>query len=157
MMRPVFVAWFALLAACDGDGDVVWRQFNNEADTLSIEIVTGEAGEAVMSDITSNTGEVIIGSALVDPGSGPVGTTHRLTLEVDDTWQERIGRATVTSMGDRGEEEYDLRQDTADHGVFDLTLTSLGEQGESRTDTWLLTLWEPIENEPAEFVEEETP
>lgn len=154
MMRALPVAWLAMLAACNGNGDIIWRQFNNEADTLTIEIV-GDVGPVVMSEITSNTGEVIIGTAIVDPGSGPVGTAHRLVLEIDDEWQERIGRATITSTGERGEEEYDLRQDAADHGVFDLTLTSLGEPGEIRTDTWIMTLWEPIENDPVEFVEED--
>lgn len=145
-------AW--LLAGCDGQSKVVWRQFNNVGDSIRIEVAPGEPGEAIASDLTSNTGAVTVGDIAVTPGRGPVGTTHLLLIEVADEWQDRIGRATVTSDGARGEEIYDLRQDAADAGIFDLTLTSLGTEGETRTDTWTITLWEPIDAPEAEFVEE---
>ena len=135
----------AALFACNSGDEVVWRQFNNLDDTVRVEIAPGDPGEAVVADLTSNTGAVIIGTVAVTPGRGPVGTNHLLLLEVDDEWEDRIRRATITSLGERGEEEYELRQDAADPGIFDLTLTSLGTEGESRIDEWTITLWEPID------------
>lgn len=147
----------ALVSGCEKDPDVEWRQFNSASDTLSIEIAPGDAGAPLTVDLRSNTGAVVVGSATVDPARAPVGTDHTLLIEVLDTWEDRIGRATITSDGARGLEEYDLRQDSADRGFFDLTLTSLGEEGESRTDVWTVTLWEPITNPLPDFEEEEAP
>lgn len=157
MSRPS--AGFAVLVgslacACDAD-KVEWRRFNNPADSVSIEVGPGDPTGPVVVELTSNTGAVVIGTATVDPGRAPVGTDHTLVLEVADDWEERIGRASVTATGDRGVEEYELRQDSADLGFFDLTLTSLGEEGESRTDTWAIALWEPITNPEPDFEEAE--
>lgn len=143
----------ATLFACKNGDEVTWRQFNNTADTIQVEVAPGEPGDAAVADLTSNTGAVIIGSVAVTPGRGPVGTNHLLLLEVDDEWEDRIRRATITSLGARGEEQYELRQDAADPGIFDLTLTSLGAEDESRIDEWTITLWEPIDAPLADLQE----
>lgn len=143
----------AALFACNNGDEVVWRQFNNAADTIQVEVAPGEPGDSVAADLTSNTGAVIIGTIGVTPGRGPVGTNHLLLLEVDDEWEDRIRRATITSFGERGEEQYELLQDAADPGIFDLTLTSLGVEGESRIDEWTITLWEPIDAPLADIEE----
>ncbi|MCB9676823.1 MAG: hypothetical protein H6737_17035 [Alphaproteobacteria bacterium] len=132
------------------------RPFNNEGDTISIEVAPGDLGDPLTVDLTSNTGAVVIGSATVDPGRGPVGTNHLLIVEVFDDWQERIELATITSDGQRGSEEYTMRQDAADPGFFDLTLTSLGLADETRTDTWTITLWEPSDAPEVVFEDEAT-
>ncbi len=155
MMRGARLALVALLAgACNGDDELVVQPFNNASDSISIEVAPGEPGDPVTVDLTSNTGQVTIGSATVDPGRAPVGTDHTLVVQVFDDWEERIALATITSEGERGTEEYELRQDAADPGFFDLTLTSLGAEGESRTDTWRITLFEPID--APEIVVEDT-
>ena len=149
------LALFSLWAlACNGNDELVVQPFNNASDTISIEIAPGEPGDPVTVDLTSNTGQVVIGSATVDPGRAPVGTNHILVVEVFDDWEERIELATITSEGERGTEEYPLRQDAADPGFFDLTLTSLGAEGETRTDTWQITLFEPVD--APEIVVEDT-
>jgi hypothetical protein len=154
-MRRARLALFSLLAlACNGDDELVVQPFNNAADTISIEVAPGPPGEAVTVDLTSNTGQVVIGSATVDPGRAPVGTNHTLVVQVFDEWEDRIELATITSQGDRGIEEYPLRQDAADPGFFDLTLTSLGVEGETRTDVWRVTLFEPVD--APEIVVEDT-
>lgn len=152
---PILGVVLATVAGCNNEDEVVLRQFNNATDAIQVEITVGPVGPATVVDLTSNTGAVIIGSATVEPGSGPVGTNHLLLIEVADEWQDRIEVAQITSIGERGTEEYDLRQDAADPGFFDLTLTSLGDEGEARTDTWSVTLWEPIDAPIAEFEEEQ--
>ncbi|MEZ4319751.1 MAG: hypothetical protein R3F61_19705 [Myxococcota bacterium] len=152
--RLALVFAIAGLFACDKKEELVVRPFNNEADTVQIEIAPGELGPPVTFDLTSNTGAVMVGTATVDPGRGPVGTNHLLLIEVFDDWEERIELATITSDGERGSEEYNLRQDAADPGFFDLTLTSLGAEGEARTDTWTITLWEPVDAPEVVFEED---
>jgi len=133
------------LAACKGGDELVVRPFNNAADSIQIEVAPGDVGDPITVNLTSNTGAVVIGSATVDPGRGPVGTNHLLLVEVADDWEDRIDFVSITSTGARGEEEYQMRQDAADPGFFDLTLTSLGAPDEVRTDTWKIILWEPTE------------
>lgn len=152
-MRLALLSLFALVG-CDSDGDVTWRQFNGAEDEVEIEVAPGEASGVATFDLTSNTGVVVVGQATVTPATGPVGTQHTLVVVVDEEWGERIGRATINSVGERGEESYDLLQDTAEPGVFELVLTSLGEVDESRVDTWRLDLWEPIDAPLPEFEEE---
>ena len=47
-----------------------------------------------------------------------------------------------TSSGERGEDEYDLVQDSAGDGFWLLQIESVGEEGEQRTDTFELRLWQ---------------
>lgn len=131
------------LFGCDPEEDVVWRQFNGNSDIVQIEVTPGEPAGVAFVDLTSNTGVVVVGTATVTPARGPVGTSHTLVIEVDDEWGPRLGRASVSSEGARGDEAYDLLQDTARPGVFELVLTSLGAVGESRTDSWRIAVFEP--------------
>ncbi|MCO4747750.1 MAG: hypothetical protein KC912_23340 [Proteobacteria bacterium] len=111
---------------------------------IDVEVTdSSEAGEAVTIDLHSTTGAVLIGSAVLDPGSGPVGTEHSLIVDVGDAWQEDVGRVAVSAdSGDRGVELFELRQDSADHGVWVLTLTSSGVEGEARTDQLTVRLFQ---------------
>lgn len=138
-----------LLAACTDGNDRDWFLFNAEGDVIEVRVTAGaETGEAVSIDLHSTTGAVVIGSAVLDPGSGPVGTEHRLTVEVGDTWQEDVGRVAVSAdSGERGVEQFELRQDSADHGFWVLDLTSAGSEGETRTDQLTVQLFQerPVE------------
>lgn len=140
-MRTVLIA--LLLAAGCKKSDTEWIRFNGESDDLSIEVTaSADLGDEVSIELSSTTGTVVVGEAYVDPGSGPVGTDHELFVDVFDDYEEEVGLVTViTESGERGEEEYELRQDSADHGHWVLTLTSLGEEGEVRTDTFTIALW----------------
>lgn len=153
MIRPGVVFPLLALAACTGDDDLVWRQFNSDEDVVQIAVEPGDPSGLAVVELTSNTGVVVVGEATVDPAQGPVGTEHTLVVIVGEDWAERVERATVTSMGDRGEEAYPLVLDNAAAGVFELVLTSLGEPGETRTDTWRIDLFEAIDNPVAEETE----
>jgi hypothetical protein len=93
-----------------------------------------------------------VGLARVDPGGGPIGTSHEIVIEVFDAYQDVVDRASVrTSSPGRGEDEYDLDQDSADEGVYLITLESEGDLDELREDTLTFRLWTISENqEPAE-------
>ncbi len=131
-----------LLGGCEATEEVDWVRFNSD-DTLEVQVVDSEElGDAVEADLYSTTGAVVVGQASVDPGSGPVGTDHLVTVEVLDAWQDMVGLVTVqTDSGERGVEEHELVQDSADHGMWIRTLTSAGAEGEERTDTFTVLLW----------------
>ena len=152
-MKAIASIGLILLVGCDPNAGEEWRRFNNESDVLNLEI-QDQIGPDLTIDITSNTGAVVVGTGTLSPGSGPVGTQHVLLIEVANEWEERIGRASITSIGKRGVEEYDMRQDAADPGIFDLTLVSLGAKDETRTDQWLINLWEPIDAPPADLLQD---
>jgi hypothetical protein len=136
-----------LLAGCDGGDDTSWARFNAD-DTVQVEVTASEdLGEAVSADLHSTTGARVVGSVVVDPGSGPVGTDHEVTVEVLDEWEDEVGRVTVrTDAGERGVEDHELWRDSADHGLWVRTLTSVGVEGEERTDTFSVRLWVEDEN-----------
>lgn len=146
----------ALLGGCDKD-EVVWVQFNQSGQTLEVEVLPSDAepGEALSISLMSNLGRTEIGVAAVDPGSGPVGTHHTLTVDVFDEFEAIIGRVTVDvrteSVADidddgekesRGEGEYELDHDSADPGAWALTLQSLGVEDVPRTDQFVVALWQ---------------
>lgn len=155
MIRTVVVLPLLALFACKGDDDLVWRQFNGADDSFQIEVEPGDPSGLALLVLTSNTGAVDVGEAVVDPAKGPVGTEHTLVVEVydQDDWTERVERATVTSLGERGEETYSLTLDNAAPGVFQLVLTSLGEPDERRVDTWRVDLFESVDNPESEETE----
>jgi hypothetical protein len=136
-----------LLSSCKKDDEVTYVQFNQTGDIVEVLVTDGDAlGDVVDVVLQSSTGTVDVGTASVDPGSGPVGTDHELMVVVDDQWQDVVTHVTVLAeAGDRGTEEYTLRQDSADHGVWVLTLTSLGAESESRTDSFTLQLWQSVD------------
>lgn len=133
----------AVLLACTEGDEVTYTRFNSDADLLTIQVGTEELLDAVSIPLYSTTGTVEIGSASVDPGGGPIGTIHTLTVEVFDDWENDVSRVSVrTDSGDRGEDEYDLEADSADEGLYLRELSSAGEEGESREDTFTIYVWE---------------
>lgn len=141
--RAALPALLVLLFACNNkDEEVVYDQWNATDD--SVDVAVGAAvGDALTVDLHSSTGAVVVGSATVDPGSGPVGTEHTITVIVADDYANVVDRASVrTASPDRGEDEYDLEADSADEGIYVLTLVSVGDEGEQRTDTLTFRLWD---------------
>lgn len=133
----------AVLLACTESDEVTYAQFNAETDQISIQVGSGEVLDATSVSLYSTTGTVEIGTATADPGGGPIGTEHTLTVEVYDDWENDVSRVSVrTDSGDRGEDEYDLEADSADEGLFQIVLVSVGDEGESREDTFTIRVWE---------------
>jgi hypothetical protein len=147
------------LSACDGD-EITWLQFNADGEALDVEVLpVGEpAGEPVSRALLSNLGRTEVGVATVDPGSGPVGTEHLVSVDVYDAFEQDVLRVTVfiaaepvsdlDGDGDndaRSENEHDLYQDSADLGAWARGFTSLGEDDERRTDSFTFFLWQPEE------------
>jgi hypothetical protein len=132
-------------AACNQDAEVLWDQFNATDDSVQIEVGIDEVLDPVEIVLHSSTGEVEVGLATVDPGGGPVGTLHEVVVVVADDYADIVDRASIrTDSGDRGEDEYDLDQDSAEEGVYKLTIESDGAAGEVRTDTLTFRLWDEI-------------
>lgn len=161
-----FLSWGLLLAVgaagCTAD-EIVWVPFNAEDQALEVQVLpTGsEVGEAVAIDLMSNLGLTNVGVAGIDPGSGPVGTEHLVTVEVFDEFEGYVGRVTVGvnpqaiedldgdgEVESRGAEEYELLQDSADPGSWALTVQSLGRDDERRDDRFVIVLWQPEELVP---------
>lgn len=151
--------FLALLAACNKD-EITWVQFNADEQILKVEVLpVGEAvGEPVTLDLMSNLSRTEVGVAAIDPGAGPVGTDHLVTVDVYDAFEEEVLRVTVfiesEAVSDldgdgepdsRSEDEYELRQDSADLGAWAMSFTSLGEDNERRTDSFTFYLWQPEE------------
>lgn len=139
------------ILGCQQDEETVWVQFNATDDQLEVEITAAEdLGEAVSTELSSTSSTVVVGSASVDPGSGPVGTDHLVEVDVDFEWEDIIDRVSVrTDSGERGVDEYDLKRDSADHGHWWIELTSVGEEGEERVDVLTFRLWEQVAVEEA--------
>ncbi|MEQ1564855.1 MAG: hypothetical protein ABMA64_04390 [Myxococcota bacterium] len=144
-----------LLAGCNQE-ELTWVAFNADDQVLTIQVLPegSPTGEAVSLDLLSNLGRTVVGSATVDPGSGPIGTSHLLTVDVLDEFEALVGRASVevvseavTDLDGDGEPDprdndgYDLRQDSADPGAYAITLQSLGDADEAREDEFVLHLW----------------
>jgi len=124
--------------------EVTWVRFNGN-DFVEVQVTAAEEpGPAVSTDLTSTTGAVLLGSGSVDPGAAPVGTDHEVVVRIDDAYEETVGRVSVeVDAGPRGIEEFDLRQDSADHGYWWLRVRSVGDVGEERTDRFTFLLWVP--------------
>lgn len=132
-----------LVLGCNKDEEATYTQFNGPDDTLTIEVGVDEVLEAVEVELTSSTGEVIVGLAQVDPGGGPLGTDHAIVVEVHDEWEHIVDRVSVRlDSGTRGVDEFDLEQDSADEGVWKTTLRSTGDEGEVRQDTLTVRCWD---------------
>jgi hypothetical protein len=131
-----------LLVGCPPD-ESAWEAFNADGESVEVEVTASEElGAAVERELFSTTGAVLVGTATVDPSSGPVGTDHEVLIQVDDAFEADIARVTVeTDAGERGLEEHELVQDSADHGSWWRSLTSAGDEGEERTDTFTFHLW----------------
>jgi hypothetical protein len=131
-----------LTVACSNDDTPNWVQFNGPDDNVTIEVGASKVTGAVTTDLHSSTGEVLIGTASVDPGGGPIGTEHLARVDLFDAFEGEVGRSTVrTDSGSRGIDEYDMAVDSADEGLYTLTLKSVGSEGELRSDTFTFRLW----------------
>jgi hypothetical protein len=135
------VAALLTVAGCGGN-DEEFDRFNGD-DSVTVRVTAStDLGDPVSTDLTSTTGAVIIGTGSVVPGSGPVGTDHQITVVLDDAYSDEVVKALVRAdAGDRGVEDHDLVQDSANHGIWAGTLTSLGAEGEERSDTFTFELF----------------
>lgn len=134
------------LGACTADDETTYEQFNADDDEISISVGV-DLLDAVSVDLHSTTGEVVIGTASVDPGGGPVGTEHTILVEIADDYEEMVDRVSVRAKAEgRGDDEYDLQGDSADEGLYKKTLVSQGEEGETREDTFVIRVWDIVDD-----------
>ncbi len=119
-------------------------RFNNEDDEVRVEVTTSsDVGDPVTADLLSTTGAVVVGEVTVDPGSGPVGTLHIVTIDIDDEYEDIVVRASLSiDAGERGLDDFILTRDSADSGLWRLELESSGVDGEARTDVFSIELFE---------------
>jgi hypothetical protein len=128
--------------ACGDSEEESYNLFNAENDQLEVQVGIAEETEAQTIDLRSSTGQVIVGTATLSPGGGPVGTEHRLVIEVENTWETDVSRAVlVIDAGERGLTEYVLSRDSADAGYHQVDIQSVGEIGEIRTDLFTIQLF----------------
>jgi hypothetical protein len=131
------------LLACNFGEQEEWLRFNG-SDAVSVDVVAEDIlGELIEGDLRSTTGTISLGFFSVYPGSAPAGTDHDVLVYIDEDYEEMVGKVSViTDAGTRGSDEYELRQDSANHGLWAVTLTSVGDPGEIRTDNFEIALWE---------------
>lgn len=144
-LRPVIglIGASLLLGACKKGDELEYDRFNGN-DYVDVEVTASEILPAVSTDLRSNTGAVLVGLATVDPGGAPIGTSGEVTLEVGDAWAEDVELVVLrVDSGERGEETFDMLQDSADHAYWFLRLESLGDEGEVRTDRFYFELYVP--------------
>lgn len=143
LLLAAFVLPLLGASDCKDEDEETYVQFNASDDTLTIQVGVQDVGAPVTIDLHSTTGSVLIGTATVDPSSGPVGTEHTITVEIFDAYENMVDRVSVRAdSGDRGEDEFDLVGDSADEGFYKLTLVSVGDEGETRDDTFTLRVWD---------------
>ena len=131
-----------LLLACQESEEDNYNLFNAETDQLEVSVGIEEESEAQTIELHSSTGQVIVGTATLTPGGGPVGTEHQLIVEVENTWETEVTRAVlIIDSGERGEKEYVLNRDSADAGYHQIDIQSVGDVGEVRTDTFTIQLY----------------
>ena len=139
---PGAICIFAGLAGCTKTTETTWTQYNAADNSVSIEVGVADFLDPVSVALTSNTGSVELGTGTVDPGGGPIGTLHTITVEVSQDYASDIGRASVRlDAGERGEDEYDMDADATGEGYWVIQLESVGDEGETRTDTLTFRLW----------------
>lgn len=127
--------------ACGDDEESNLTQFNALDDIFKIEVGPPEVGTDQTIELHSSTGQVVIGSATISPGSGPVGTEHQLVVIVDNTWEGQVEQVRLeVDSGERGIEDFILSRDSADPGYHILDVVSVGEENETRTDTFTIQL-----------------
>lgn len=140
-----------LAVQCAPDTSVDWVRFNGD-DFVRVGITDGDIEPARSTELTSTTGAVTLGVATVDPGAAPAGTEHTVEVQIDDEWQEIIGKVSVgVNSGERGFEVFPLTQDSADHGYWFLELRSVGDEGEVRSDRFNFRLFQlEVADEPVD-------
>lgn len=152
------LAALVLLAGCSEETETEYVQYNGDGDAVQVEVgvptryVTDDEGsevaEVVATVLRSSTGAVEIGTGTVDPSAGPIGSVHRVVVQVYDDYATDVDRVAVrTESGERGEDVYELERDSAGEGWWVYELESVGEDGEERTDTFTFLLYEAEESE----------
>jgi hypothetical protein len=140
---PALLFGLVALVACKKDDEIVLTQFNGDDDILVV--CVGEDSGCVPVgeiDLHSTNGSTLIGTASVDPPSGPVGTLHTVSVDVDDEWEDEVLLVTAQFLSDRGEQTWDMQQDSANHGNWEVEVESLGEPDEVREDAIKLRLYQ---------------
>lgn len=133
---------------CQQDTEPNWVQFNGAADAVTIEVGIDSELDPVSCEITSSVTSLVVGSATVTPGGGPIGTEHTILVVVEDDWENDVGRVSVRAdSGERGIDEYELEADPADEGYYGLVIVSVGDEGEQRSDELTFRLWYDSEEE----------
>lgn len=170
-LRALLFGWLACATAgCKKGEDLVWSQVNADDDavdvTVGADVPVGSSGGAWLH---SSTGRHVIGRALLSPSSGPVGTRHQVVvsvfeealeldeagadtgylpeqdLTVEGSLSERVTRVTLEASGDRGDQRFELRQDSAARGTWVTEIESQGAPNEpERIDTFTFILWEAV-------------
>ncbi|MCB9680911.1 MAG: hypothetical protein H6733_05510 [Alphaproteobacteria bacterium] len=138
-----------LLAGCPNNSDgtttkQVWVRFNGD-DAIPVVVTAGACDPTpLVTDLMSTTGETRIGTVTLDPPCGPVGTEHRITVDLlTRDFGARVQRAEIdAASGDRGTWRIELEQDSADERVWVRDVTSYGTAGEEREDTFYILLYE---------------
>lgn len=135
--------------ACKKD-EVAWDAFNGEDDIATLQVTaSGDPGEAVTIDLHSTTGAALIGDVRIDPGSGPVGTDHLVSLALFPEHEDRVTRVDVEITPLPPSERFpitlSMEQDSAEKWQWILPITSYGVEGEVRTDELRFVLYELVE------------
>ena len=140
LIRLFGICLFGLGCGEESDSDL--DQFNATTDAFSVSIAPDADLTPQEIELRSSTGQVIVGTAVITPGGGPVGTEHQLVIEVADTWQGQVEKVVVAvDSGDRGVEEFTLKRDSADSGYHQIDIISVGEDEEVREDTFTVKLF----------------
>ena len=138
----MFALFGVLFIACDESSDDSYNLFNSDTDQFEVSIGIEEETEVETLDLHSSTGQVIVGTATLSPGGGPIGTEHQLVIEVENTWETDVTQVILMiDSGDRGTKEYVLDRDSADAGYHQIDIQSVGEEGEVRTDLFIIQLY----------------
>ena len=135
---------------CGEETEENYTQFNATTDTLTVSIGPNADDTTAQIELRSSTGQVVVGTAVLTPGGGPVGTEHQLVVEVADTWQGQVEEVVISlDSGERGLEEFTLKRDSADPGYHQIDIISVGEESEVREDTITVQLF-ANDSQPAE-------
>jgi hypothetical protein len=146
VLLPSLLVGLCSLLGCNKGDEIQYDQVNAADDVLTVLVGEPALLDPVNTVVRSSTGEVEIGSAEVSPGGGPIGTDHAIVVIVFDDYQDLVDRVSVrTSSPGRGEDEYDLIQDSADEGYYKLTITSAGAANEQREDSLTVRLWQALD------------
>lgn len=130
------------VAACDLGGDSAgWVRYGAEDQSVTVFVGPDADALPVSLELLSTTETVVVGTATVTPGGGPVGTQHDVVIELADEYEGDVARVTLTTSGDRGSQKHVLVQDSADVGLWKLPITSLGAPDEVREDNFTVDLW----------------
>ncbi|HJN73382.1 MAG TPA: hypothetical protein QGF58_05550 [Myxococcota bacterium] len=133
-----------LVATTCDEAEVEYEQING-TDLLSIEVGVDDLLDSVSTELSSNTGAVVVGSATADPGGGPAGTTHTVSVVVDADYADQVDLVRVIARADGREAvEFSLSQDAFDESIWVLEIESFATDGEIRTDTLAVELLDVV-------------